>query len=308
MGKAMLILALGFSALFGTITLNMSRHSLDSVRSFSDHYVTTTARNVATSGVYMALSKLCQSDTFRSGFHNLALDSSDLNVDLYDMNNDPNLSAYELKVLSTATYENVTKSAEVMVGIPPDLADLAVFVTDTIDNVSVNDELGNPDPSLAIQNAPDMPPFDKDGLASLAVSQGHVHNGDFVAPNNYPNGNFYYDAANSIPNVTHVLGNFVINGNTWAYGIFIVEGNVTLDGTSNLEGVLYLPNPGSIVLGGGGNPNESNITGGVFANGNIEGEGNHISVGYKREYMEIFSGFQTAKNMYIISWKESPSS
>ena len=137
MGKALLIIALGFSTLFGTMTLNMSRHSLDSVRTFSDHYANTVARNTSTSGVYMALSKIYQDNTWRSGFSNISLNGSDLDVTLYDMNSDPNLSSMELRVESSSTYENVTKSTEVLLGIPPDLADLAVFVTDTIDNVSI---------------------------------------------------------------------------------------------------------------------------------------------------------------------------
>jgi hypothetical protein len=307
MGKALLIITLGFSALFGTMAMNLSRHSLESVRTNSDHYSYTVARNAATSGVYMALSKIYRNNAWRSGFQNLSVGGSGLNVVLDDMNTDPNLSSMELKVISTATFENVTKTAEVLIGVPPNLADLAIFVTDTITNVSVLDEMGNPDPSLAIQNAPEMLPFDKDGLVTLAVSQGYVHNGDFVATNNYPNGSFYDDPANDIPNVIHVLGNFTITGGTTAYGIYVVEGNATLDGNARLDGVLYLPNPGSIVLGGGGDPKDSNITGGVFANGDMEGEGNHISVKYKRDYMEIFGSFQKATNMFIVSWKESPS-
>jgi len=306
MGKALLIITLAFSTLFGTMALNLSRHSLESVRNYSSHYANLNARNAATSGVYMSLSKLYQDNNWRTGFESHTLSGANLSVTIYDMNTDPNLSSMELKIVSTATYENVTRSSEVILGLPPNLADLAVFVTDTIDNVSIYDEAGNPDPSLAIENAPDMLPFDKDGLVSLAVSQGHVHNGDFSPTNNYPNGSFYDDAANNIPNVIHVMGNFSIGGGKTAYGIYVVEKNVTLDGNARLEGVLYLPNPGSIVIHGGGNPSESSITGGVFANGYISGTGNHISVRYNQEYMEIFGGFQTATNMFIVSWKDSP--
>lgn len=307
MGKAMLILALGFSTLFGTMTLNMSRNSLESVKSFSNHYTNTVARNAASTGIYMALSRLCRDNTWREGYSNLTLDGSTLDVDLQDNTENPSLTSMELRVLSNAAYDSSMKQVEVILGIPPDLADIAVFVTDTIDNVSTLDSLGNLDPSLTIENAPEMLPFDKDGLVSLAVLQDQVHNGDFIAPNNYPNGDFYWDAVNNIPNVIHVLGDFTINGGITPYGIYVVEGNVILDGNARLEGVLYLPNPGSIVLGGGGDPKDSNITGGVFANGYMEGQGNHIAVEYKREYMEIFGSFQLTKNMYIVSWKESPS-
>ncbi len=312
MGRALLILALGFSTLFGTMTLNMSRHSLESVRSYSNQFSNTVARNAATSGMYMTLSRLYRNNTWRTGFTNLTLAGSTLNVDLQDSNEDPTLSIMELRAIATATYENTTKTVETLLGIPPDLADLAVYVTDTVINVTALDESRNPDPSLIVQNAPEMLPFDKDGLVALAASQSHVINGDFAAPDNWPTNDptkdYYWDSVNDIPNVTHVKGSLTIGGGTQVYGIFVVEGNAILDGNARLEGVLYLPNPGTIVINGGGDPKESTITGGVFANGSMDGQGNHITVEYSSEYMAIFGEFQLAKNMYIISWRESPSS
>lgn len=312
MGKALLILALGFSALFGTITLNMSRHSLESVRSFSNQYTNTVARNAATSGIYMTLSRLYRDNSWRAGYSNLTLAGSTLNVDLQDRNDDPTLSSMELRAVSAATYESTTKTVEVLLGIPPDLADLAIFVTDTIIDVTALDESRNPDPSLIVQNAPEMLPFDKEGLVALAVAQSHVINSNFTPPDNWPTNDptkdFYWDSANDIPNVTHVKGNLTISGGTQVYGIFVVEGNATLNGSARLEGVLYLPNPGTIVIHGGGDPKESTITGGVFANASINGTGNHITVEYESDYMTIFGEFQLGKNLFIVSWRESPSS
>lgn len=309
MGKALLMVILGFSALIGTVTLNLSRRGLESVQTFSDQYATLAARNAATSGVYMSLSRLYRNNTWRSGFTNLNLNNTILNVDIQDHNENPLLSSMELLVLSSATYASTTKTIEVRLGLPPDLADLAVFVTDTVDNVTILDESRNPDPSLLIQNAPEMLPFDKAGLTALAVAQDHVINGNFAPPDNWPTNDptkdFYWDLANDVPNVTHVKGNLTIQGGRDVYGIFIVEGNATLDGSSRLEGVLFLPNPGTIVIHGGGNPKESTITGGIFANGSVDGTGNHITVEYESDYMEIFGGFQLGQNMFIISWRES---
>lgn len=310
MGKALLIIVLGLSTLFGTITLNISRHSLESVQTYSSHYENNAARNAATSGVYMALSRLYRDNTWRTGYQGLKLGSVDLNVDLQDHNDDPHLSSMELRVVSTGTYANLNKTTEVRLGIPPDLADLAIFCTDTIINVNVYDESRNPDPSLAIQNAPEMLPYDKNAVVALAVAQNHVINGDFAAPDGWPTNDptkDFYWVSPTIPNVTHVKGNFTVNGGRTVYGIFVVEGNAILDGNSRLEGVLYLPNPGGIVIHGGGDPKESSVTGGIFANGYVSGSGNHISVQYDSDYMAIFGQFQLAKNMFIISWKETPS-
>ncbi len=312
MGKALLMLALGFSALFGTMALNMSRRSLDSNRQAVNQYTHAVARNAATSGIYMSLSRLYRDSNWRSGFQNLTLAGSSLNVDVQDHNSDPTLSTMELRLVSTATFENTTKTIQVMLGLPPDLADLAIFVTGTIVDVTTLNESRVPDPSLAIQNAPEMLPFDKAGLVALAVSQNHVINGDFSPPDNWPTNDptkdFYWDSAQNIPNVTHVKGNLTVTGSTQVYGIFVVEGNATLQGNSRLDGVLYLPNPGTIVIHGGGDPKESTVTGGVFANASMYGTGNHITVQYEDEYMAIFGEFQLAKNMFIVSWVESPNS
>ncbi|HEX9973647.1 MAG TPA: hypothetical protein VGD14_16360, partial [bacterium] len=264
-----------------------------------------------TSGVYMSLSRLYRammnSTTWKTGFTNLTLNSTTLNVDIQDHSEDPNLSSMELRIVSTGTYGNISKNIEVLVGIPPNLADLAVFATKNIINVTVTDQFGAQDSSLFIQNVSDMLPFDTDGLVALANSQpGHVIAGDFSPPDGWFGNNFYYDVANNIPNVTHVLGDFTVTGGTTVYGIVVVEGNADLNGNARLDGVLYLPNPGSIVLNGGGAPAESAVTGGIFANGTVDGQGNHISIEYKREYMEIFGSFQINIPMYIISWVESP--
>lgn len=311
MGKALLILVIGFSTLFATTTLNISRHTLESVTTYSNHYENAAARNAATSGVYMSLSKLYRAfinnTTWTDGFTNLTLNNTDLNVDIQDDTEDPNLSSFKLRIVSTGTYGNISKTIEVLVGIPPNIADLAVFATDTIANVTVTDSSGVQDSSLFIQNASDMLPFDKDGLVALANSQpGHVIAGDFSPPDGWPNNSFYYDATDSIPNVTHVLGDFNVNGGTTVYGIFVVEGNADLNGSAKLDGVLYLPNPGTIVVNGGGDPSESAVTGGIFANGIVDGQGNHIKIEYNREYMELFGSFQINTTMYIISWVESP--
>ncbi|MBN1350193.1 hypothetical protein JXJ21_12335 [candidate division KSB1 bacterium] len=308
MGKALLIIALGFSAIFSTMALNMSKFSLRSVESTADHLTYATARNCATSGVYMALSRLAIDQTWRAGFQSKDLSSGTFSVNLQDCNDDPSLSSMELRIISDATSENVTKSITVVLGLPPDIADLAVFCTDTIRNVTIKDESGNPDPSLAVMNAPDMLPFDKDGLVSLAISQGHVQIGDYSPPDNYPNGNFYFDVVNKIPNVTHVTGDCTFAGGRTVYGIYVVEGNAVMNGSARLYGVIYIPNPGSIVIHGGGVPSESSIYGGIFANGYVDGTGNHISVRYDSDYMATFGQFQTAKNLYIVSWTETPNS
>ena len=312
MGKALLILVIGFSTLFSTSILNMSRHTLESVKTFSHHYEYANARNAATSGVYMSLSKLYQAimndSLWTTGFTNLTLNDTELNVDIQDDTEDFNLSSMELRIVSTGTYGDISKTIEVLVGIPPDLADLGVYCTDSLDeDIDVTDTLGFENPDLVIQDAPEMLPFDKDGLVAYAMSQdlpsSHVKNGDFVPTTGWPNGSFYYSG--TTPNVTWVKGKMTLNGNVKVWGIFVVEGNVELNGGTSVEGVLYLPNPNSIVINGGGNVDDS-VVGGIFANGSIYASSNKINLEYYPEYMSKFAEFQQSKIMFIVSWVETP--
>ncbi len=306
MGRALLIIVLGLSTIVSTMVMSLNRRTMESVESYTDHFKHTMARNCATSGAYMSLTRLTQDSSWRAGYSNKTLQNGYFSVDIQDHTENPSLSIMEVKVLSTGTYDDITKTVEVLVGIPPNLEDLAIFCTDTIENVTIYDESHTVDPSLAIQNAPEMLPFDKAGLVSLASAQGHITAGDFTPADGYPNNSFYYNAGTLTPNVTHVQGDFTLGGGRSVYGIYVVEGIAVLDGSARLEGVLYLPNPGSIVIHGGGDPKESSVTGGIFANGYINGFGNHISVQYDSNYMSIFGQFQLNKDMYIISWTESP--
>lgn len=307
MGKTALIMVFGFSALFSMFSIKLNRYSSYSIDNSIDHYKNTMARNCSSSGAYMALSKIFQDNSWQTGFSEKALNSGSLTVDIQDRDDDASISVMDIKIVSTGTFDNFTKTTEVLLRDPPNLEDLAVFCTDTIENVTIFDETRTEDWDLAIQHADEMLPYDTDALVTIANSQpGHVISGDFIPPDEWPNGNYYFDEDAKIPNVTHVLGDLRFFGNFDAYGIFIVEGNATLDGTARIYGVIYLPNPGSLVIHGGGIPKESSVYGGVYANGNIDGTGNHISIQYNSEYMDIFGQFQIDKEMHVLSWTELP--
>jgi len=308
MGKALLIIVLALSTLFSTGMLNMNRNSLASVDEYSAHYRQMAARNAAVSGVYMSFSKLYQDSTWRDGFNNLSIDGSTVHVDV------STLSSWDVKLTSRATYENISDTIEVVLRMPPELGDLAIYTTDSVENVIAWDELNNEDPSLIVEHAPEMPPFDKKALIDSSDSQGHTvdaSSSPFAPPKNYPNNSFYYDAAKKIPNVTYVKGgNLVVKGGTTIYGIFIVESDVIFEqlGSARVEGIIYMPNNGSIQLLGGGNPHDPNIIGGVIVDGAVDGTASapkKIKVQYKEEYMKLFSNYQFSRNLYILSWTES---
>jgi len=207
-----------------------------------------------------------------------------------------------LTLTSTGDIDRAKKGVEVKMNYRPPIGDFAVFSTDDINNVTALDEAGDPDPSLMIANAPFLPDMDDSTLIAMATVQGHVETDSvFIPSHGYPNFDFYFSG--TVPNVTWVQKNLKVKGNRTVYGIFVVDGSIRLDGTARVEGVLYMRNNGSIVGHGGGNPTQSLITGGIVANGAINGTGNHITVRYNSEYMGKFEEHEQSVSQ-VFSWRE----
>lgn len=209
-----------------------------------------------------------------------------------------------LELTSTGGIADAQKGIQVLVSYRAPVADFAIYATGDVTNVTSLDEAGDPAPSLLIANAPSLPDIDNQALIDLATSQGFVETGpEFSPAHGYPNFNFYYSG--STPNVTYVQGDLHVRGGRTVYGIFVVEGDIRLDGSSRVQGVLYMVTPNNIVIHGGGNPTESSVTGGIIANGDIDGTGNHITVHYHSEYMGKFGEYenQTEANK-IVMWRE----
>ena len=210
----------------------------------------------------------------------------------------------ELTLTSIGDIDRAEKGVEVKMNYRPPIGDFAIFSTDDIDNVTALDEAGNPDPSLMIANAPFLPDMDDSTLIAMATVQGHVETGnEFVPSHGYPNFNFYFSG--TTPNVTWVQGDLEVLGGRTVYGIFIVDDDIILHGSSRVEGVLYLRNNDGIIIHGGGNPTQSSVTGGIVANGEVDGTGNHITVHYNSEYMGRFEEHeQSATVSQVFSWRE----
>ena len=303
MGRTLLILLLGFATSFGILANSRNRRMADSIEQVVDQFASYSASNTASSGAYMALNRLYQSATWRTGYTNLAWGGDTLNLQVEDNSVDASLGAFRLRLRSTAQNANASDVTQVML-FYGSFDDFAIWAKDSVTNVSTKDSLGSPDPSLLIENAPFMPDIDYPDLVAQATLQSHVQSAATFAPaDNYPNGSFYYSG--NTPNVTHVQGNLQVNGGRTVYGIFIVEGSAILDGNSRVEGVLYLPNPTSTIIHGGGNPSDASVTGGILTWGTVDGTGNHISVQHSPEFMRSFAdGFSFDNGrMRVLSWQ-----
>lgn len=209
-----------------------------------------------------------------------------------------------VEITSTGMIANAKKVIQVTVKSRPPISDYAIFATGEVTNVTSLDEFGDPAPSLMIDNAESLPNIEDQNLINMAISQDHVEEGvEYQPEHGYPNFNFYFSG--STPNVTHVKGNLHVLGGRTVYGIFLVEGDIILDGSARVYGVLYMITPNHVVIHGGGSPTESTVTGGIIANGNIDGTGNHITVLYNPEYMGNFGYYENREGAFeVISWRE----
>ena len=208
-----------------------------------------------------------------------------------------------LTLTSTGDSDRAEKGVEVKVNYRLPIEDVAIFSTDNITNVTTLDEAGDPDTTLAIANAPFLPDMDDSTLIALATVQGHVETGPTFTPSHgYPNFNYYFSG--TTPNVTWVQNDLQVLVGRTVYGIFVVDGKITLNGSARVEGVLYMRNDFDIVGTGGGGPPGSIVTGGVVANGEVSGTGNHITVRYNSEYMGKFGEYEELVAGQIFSWRE----
>ncbi|MFQ5752368.1 MAG: hypothetical protein ACE5HI_10260 [bacterium] len=209
-----------------------------------------------------------------------------------------------LSLTSTGGVNDAQKGIQVLISYRLPIGDLAIYSTGEVSNVTTLDESGDPDPSLLVDNADSLPDMDNQALIDMATSQGHVETGsEFNPTHGYPNFNFYFSG--STPNVTYVQGDMRVQGGRTVYGIYMVEGDIVLDGSSRVEGVLYMVDPDNIVIHGGGSPTQSSVTGGIVANGDVDGTGNHITVHYNPEYMQKFGNYENTNNSSeILIWRE----
>jgi len=509
MGRYLLFMVAGLMLLFNTVALKMDQNRVDLSEANSHSLAFAKARNLSTSGAYMAVSRMSLDNSWNKGFTNMELGGALGQVRVENQFSNASLSSAEKMVVSIGSFDGVSETTRVNLRIPPDIGKYALYATDEVDKVNVYNELGFKDASLLIENAGVLPAIDWDALESLALEQeaadgkgSHIiysngtgsgdddeddvfvetdgeveaktdallslrvlgaaiqsgsweipvtvkvkltepdgssevidlfggkdvdggetwsrvvkpgtkmivmgtahyrpgaaywstHSSQVICVQNgerppvfAPFGNqppieqflspvldaktgrvtiatnevlylyelgtrnshspawdmqdlvilmtasadeggeqqanhdkddkkggkgkkdqredecsFYYK--DKIPNVTIVYGDLKISGNTRMYGIYIVHGNVIMDGNVHVEGIIAMPDPGTVVMHGGGNPSIMNVTGGMFLNADASGTGNHVSVKYQPDYMSIFSSWQKKSGIMLTRWLES---
>ncbi len=299
MGQAALIFVVGMTIVMGRMLVSSNEQIISLSQKITERYEKIIARYIAISGANIALSNLSDNPQWRTNIASTNFNGGTFSVTVTDVDTVVELSA-------TGTYLGVIRTIEIITTARTALEDLAIYTTGTLTNVSALDEFGFPDSTLLAENQSSLPNIDNQALIDLATSQDQVEDDEEFSPaDGYPNGSFYYSYPTA--NVTHVLGDLKVRGGRTVYGTFVVEGDIVLEGSARVEGVLYLRNPGHTIQYGSGSPGESSVTGGIIANGDIDGTGNHIDVTYNPAYMSNFAVTTNVSgqgSVEVISWKE----
>ncbi len=164
---------------------------------------------------------------------------------------------------SNKSIRNITSRIATMPGL------VAVTSTKAVTNLTVYNQDGNEDPDLIDQNEDQLPVIDTNNLQTIATNQGYVQNGNFTAPDGWPNGSFYN--ANGSPNVTNITGNFDVGSWDDVFGIYVVNGNVNIAYGAQVHGIIYALNGNNTVQlnGPSGTPS---VEGGIITDGTVDGE------------------------------------
>ncbi|MDZ7360144.1 MAG: hypothetical protein ONB46_05380 [candidate division KSB1 bacterium] len=317
MGKTLLILLVGFAASFVILARGKDQHLLGSVDRMVGQFTSSTAKNAAASGAYMALNRLYLTPSWRAGYTNLVLGGDTLTVTVRNDSVGATPMPYRVKINSSARNGKTTNLTQVVV-FDRSFNAFAVWAKDTVISVTTLDSLGVVDPNLRMQKAPFMPKINKDSLVTAATAQGHLSNygwedddgpysggGHFHPSHGFPNGSFYYDstAISQAANVIYIQGDLHIRDNRTIYGIYVVEGNVLLNENASIKGVLYLPNPTSRVYNR--ESAGSQITGGIVTWGRVDGRGYPIVVRHQPRFLrELVSNYAPNNPpIRVLSWK-----
>jgi hypothetical protein len=107
MGKAMLIIVLGFSMIFSAVTLNVSSQHARSVQNVARNYERLLARDAASSAANLAVSRIYRDVAWRDGYSALDFGSATASVQASDVATDPRTGVPTVSVTAVGNYFEV---------------------------------------------------------------------------------------------------------------------------------------------------------------------------------------------------------
>jgi hypothetical protein len=215
------------------------------------------------------------------------------------------ISGGDIALMMTATTEKAVRKLRIVLDPGFNIQKTAIVTTGNITNVTTLNAARQIDTERGASKVDSLPTIKLDSLKAMAVAQGHKKTGNWAATNNYPSTSFYRPDGIT-PNVTWVTGNLTMI-NELIYGIFIVEGSCTMNGTGQIIGVLYLPNVMSTVINKATTGSNSSVKGGIVSRGDVSGKSgvSGITIEQNPTYMTEFSKFLkfgVVMQNKLISW------
>ncbi|MCK5145123.1 hypothetical protein KAR48_00110 [bacterium] len=239
------------------------------------------------------------------GISRLAIGALDegcaLDIDGVIVQLDTSSSNTEISLVVSATQNSIQNQLNITMRSRA-ITDYAAYLDGSATNISSRDSTGVDAPELILENIPDMPGIDQASLAALSTAQGNNQiDATFTPADGY--GGSFFQADGITPTVHHVSGNLDLQSARTIYGIFVVDGSITIAGSARVTGIIYATNSSVTMILGGGSPTGATIDGGVVSAGNMFGTGSNIYVNHVPVYMRAFAQFvDPVTGFMVMSW------
>ena len=119
MGKTALLVVLGTSLVLGSMLTGLNKRTASQSEFISEHYERMISRNIANSAANIAVSKLFQDPSWRTGLTSTGMAGGYYAADILDINFDTTVAVQRVKVTATSTYGGITDTVIAVVARPP---------------------------------------------------------------------------------------------------------------------------------------------------------------------------------------------
>lgn len=305
MGKMLLFLVIGMGGLFSIATLNMNHSNSRLVNTTIEKYEKTQARNIAASGIELAIANLNQ-DTTWTGVNNLQIAGGTLTITVANTTSKypggPNMSLTGMREITSTGIENnqtiVIRSIVQLASTPsaPPFLEYAIAAGSDLQiqgSINIRDDYnstwnsnihsnGNLQTSGNAYNVKGFGTYSKeiDSRKNRFVPNVNPNSDPVnskVAPITLPtfNPNDYKSIATNISNSSLTINGSTVLGTKANPAIYYVNGDLDFRGTTTGYGVFIVTGNinfhGNVVVNSV-DPTGSNL--GFYAGGNIQAHGN----------------------------------
>ncbi len=119
MGKTALLVVLGTSLVLGNMLAGLNKRTVSQSEFISEHYERMISRNIANSAANIAVSKLFENFSWRTGLTSTSMAGGYYAADILEINFDTTVAVQRVKVTATSTYGGVTDTVIAVVARPP---------------------------------------------------------------------------------------------------------------------------------------------------------------------------------------------